>query len=339
MKVLVIKTSSLGDVLHTLPALSDALRALPGARFDWVVEESFAEIPAWHPAVDTVIPVALRRWRGAPFNALRSDEWSRFRQRLRAEKYDKIVDAQGLLKSAVLTRLARGERHGLDFSSARESWAALAYQQCYPIPKGQHAIVRVRQLFAAALNYSMPDTAPEYGINREQFSQYSADRDYLVFLHGSTWASKRWPLEYWIELAELADRADLAVYLPWGNVSEKNNAQTICAASPNAKLLPKAGLQEMATVLASARAVVGVDSGLAHLAAALGVPAVTLYGATNPDLTGTRGARQAQLRAEFVCAPCLSRHCTYREPSIVKPACYASIRPKQVWQTVESQIA
>jgi heptosyltransferase-1 len=339
MKVLVIKTSSLGDVLHTLPALSDARDAIPDARFDWVVEESFAEIPAWHPALDTVIPVAFRRWRNAPVKALHTGEWSRFRRQLRAEKYDKIVDAQGLLKSALFTRLARGERHGLDFSSARESWAAVAYQQRHPIPKGQHAIVRVRQLFAAALNYSIPDSAPKYGINREQFSQCSADRDYLVFLHGSTWASKQWPLEYWIELADLAGRAGLAVYLPWGNAGEKNNAQAICAASPNAKLLPKAGLQEMAALLASARAVVGVDSGLAHLAAALGVPSVTVYGATNPDLTGTRGARQMQLRAEFLCAPCLSRRCTYRETSIVRPACYASIRPQQVWQAVESQVA
>ena len=104
MRILLIKTSSLGDVIHALPAVTDAARAIPGIRFDWVVEESFAEIPAWHPAVDRVIPVALRRWRKAPFSAWFGGEWHRFRQSLRAERYDAVIDAQGLLKSALLTR-------------------------------------------------------------------------------------------------------------------------------------------------------------------------------------------------------------------------------------------
>ena len=103
MRVLLVKTSSLGDVIHTLPALTDAQRAIPGIQFDWVVEEGFAEIPAWHPAVAQVIPVAIRRWRKHPLQTLRSGEWRRFKARLRETHYDLVIDAQGLLKSAWLT--------------------------------------------------------------------------------------------------------------------------------------------------------------------------------------------------------------------------------------------
>ena len=124
MRVLVIKTSSLGDVIHALPALTDAARAIPGIRFDWVVEEGFAEIPTWHPAVDKVIPVAIRRWRKNLWQTFKSGEWRRFKQRIQSTKYDLVIDAQGLLKSAWLTRYVRAPVAGFDKNSAREPIAA-----------------------------------------------------------------------------------------------------------------------------------------------------------------------------------------------------------------------
>ena len=334
MKILIVKTSSLGDVLHTLPALTDAVQALPGAHFDWVEEEAYAEIPAWHPAVDQVIPVALRRWRKRPMQALLSGEWSHFQRSLRAQRYDKIIDAQGLIKSALLTRLAHGRRYGLDGASAREPWAEFAYQQRYAIAKQQHAIERVRQLFAAVLDYPVPQGRPDYGIARQQFAPDTAVENTIVFLHGTTWPSKRWPQAYWIRLARLTNAAGFRVSLPWGNAAERADAQMIADACADAEVLPQLTLTGLAGVLASACAVVGVDTGLAHLAAALSVPTLTLYGATHPDLTGTCGQAQAHLSAEFVCSPCLSRHCTYRGLSDVKPACYQGIDPEQVWNTV-----
>src|SRR5690606_34187458 len=133
MRVLVIKTSSLGDVIHTLPALTDAARALPGARFDWVAEENFAEIPAWHPAVDTVIPVALRRWRRAPLKAWRSGEWRAMKQAIAASPADVVIDAQELIKSALLTRYASAPVHGLDRASVREPFAARFYDSPHTV--------------------------------------------------------------------------------------------------------------------------------------------------------------------------------------------------------------
>ena len=139
MRVLLVKTSSLGDVIHALPALTDAARAIPGITFDWVVEEGFAEIPTWHPSVGNVIPVAIRRWRKNLWETIKSGEWRRFKQRLRAEKYDLVIDAQGLLKSALLTRYVKAPVAGFDRDSAREPLASRFYQRRLAVARGQHA--------------------------------------------------------------------------------------------------------------------------------------------------------------------------------------------------------
>ena len=233
MKVLLVKTSSLGDVVHTLPALTDAQRALPGIQFDWVVEEGFAEIPAWHPAVAQVIPVAIRRWRKHPINTLRSGEWRRFKARLRESRYDLVIDAQGLLKSAWLTRYVKAPVAGLDHDSAREPLATRFYDRCYAVPREQHALERVRQLFAQALGYPLPQDVADYGLNREQMAAPS-DQPYLLFLHGTTWPSKHWPETYWRELAERMSAFGWAIRLPWGNAEEKARAERIVSGVANA---------------------------------------------------------------------------------------------------------
>ena len=188
-----VKTSSLGDVVHTLAAVTDAVRKLPGIRFDWVVEEALVEIPNLHPAVDHVIPVAIRCWRKAPLQALRSGALRQFRESLQAHRYDVIIDAQGLLKSALVARMVRGPIYGLDWTSAREPLASLAYAHKLRVPKGVHAVLRLRRLFSQALGYAQPDGAADFGIDRTRLPMFNATDPYLVFLHGTTWASKHWP--------------------------------------------------------------------------------------------------------------------------------------------------
>ena len=332
MRVLLVKTSSLGDVLHTLPALSDAARQLPGISFDWVVEEAFVEVPAWHAAVDTVIPVALRRWKHSPLRVLRAGEPQAALRQLRRQPYDLVLDAQGLLKSAVITRLARGPRAGLDRNSAREPIAARAYQRRYTIPRPQHAVERVRQLFAAALDYEPPATAPDYGI-RQHFAGQGRGR-YLVFLHGTTWPTKHWPEAYWGELAGLAAAQGLQVKLPWGGERERQRAERIAALHETVEVLPRMSLGELAMLIAGASGAVGVDTGLVHLAAALATPCITLYGSTDPGLIGTLGESQLHLQAQFECAPCLSKKCTFSGASSVYPACYETLEPGKVWSTL-----
>jgi len=229
MNILLIKTSSLGDVIHTLPALTDAYQNFPELRCDWVVEENFSEIPSWHPAVNRVIPVAWRRWRKNIWQVGKDKVWQQFIQNLRVNNYDLVIDAQGLLKSAILTYLAPGLRCGLDYQSAREPLAALAYQQRHYIPKGQHAVTRVRQLFAKILGYSLPTTMPDYGIAKYFLSQRIEPLPRVILLHGTTWMTKHWPDLYWQGLAQQIVTRGYQVRLPWGNAQEYARAQQIAA--------------------------------------------------------------------------------------------------------------
>jgi heptosyltransferase-1 len=334
--VLIIKTSSLGDVLHTLPAVTDAALNKPGIRFDWVVEEAFAEVPAWHAAVADVIPVALRRWKHRPFHVLYAGEPQAAVRRLRSRDYDHIIDAQGLIKSALIARFARGPRSGLDRDSAREPVAARAYDNTFAIARDQHAVLRVRQLFAAALDYPVPDVSPDYGI-KQHFPQRTRE-PYLVFLHGTTWPTKHWPDDYWCKLASMAAAAGLPVKIPWGNAIEQQRAQQIAAMADAIEVLPRMQLGELAAVIAAAGAVVGVDTGLVHLAAALGTPCITLYGSTDPGLIGTQGESQLHLQAQFPCAPCQQRKCTYPDEAAVFPACYSTLDPERVWSELQKNI-
>lgn len=335
VRVLIVKTSSLGDVIHTLPAVTDAAHAHPGMEIDWVVEEALAEIPTWHPAVGRVIPVAMRRWRGMLRQGLKNGEIRAFLRDLRVKRYDKIIDAQGLLKSALITRLARGVRYGFDRDSAREALASYAYQHRYLIAKKQHAIERLRQLFAQALDYSLPRTAPDYGIQTPDLLDEHANYGYVVFLHGTTWATKLWPEDHWMALAQLVNAAGLAVYLPWGTAQELGRAQRIAAVASDATVLPRQTLHQVASILAGAKGLVGVDTGLAHLGAALAVPAVTIYGATSPGLTGTVGKHQQHAVAKFTCSPCGSKICTFPGNVAVTPACYQSLSPQHVWSLLQ----
>ena len=297
MRVLLIKTSSLGDVIHTLPALTDAARAIPGIQFDWVVEEGFAEIPAWHPAVAQVIPVALRRWRKNLLQTWRSGEWAAFKQRVRAGRYDLVIDAQGLLKSALLTRYVCAPIAGLDRRSAREPLASRCYERTYTVAWGQHAVERVRQLFAQALGYALPESVGDYGLNRAAMAGDVSAEPYVLFLHGTTWASKHWPESDWRALAEHLDCRGLAVRLPWGSEVEKARAERIVAGLKHARVAPKLNLRGVAALIAGARACVAVDTGLGHLAAALDVPSISLYGPTLPAKVGAYGRGQIHLCA------------------------------------------
>jgi heptosyltransferase-1 len=334
MKVLLVKTSSLGDVIHTLPALTDAAKVIPELSFDWVVEEPFAEIPSWHPRVKKIIPMAWRRWRKNLFSKQSFDEGRALWRALREDRYDLVLDAQGLVKSALVTLVAKGQRSGLDWGSAREPLASLAYQKKCTVNFYQHAIVRMRSIFSHLFNYDLPQTVPEYGLARQQFLDPALENNYLVFLHGTTWDTKLWPEAYWVALAKLAAKEGLTVKVLWGSALEEARAKRLAEQADNLVVLPRQDLKGSAKVLANARAVVAVDTGLAHLAAALEVPTVSLYGPTNPDYTGALGKTQLCLPANFPCSPCLKRDCTYLGKAEVSPACFSALAPTKVWEAL-----
>jgi heptosyltransferase-1 len=285
--ILLVKTSSLGDVIHNLPVVADICAHVPDARIDWVVEEEFADVPALHPRVERVIPVATRRWRRTLMSPATWREFADVRRRLREYPYDVVLDTQGLLKSAVLAGLARGPVHGQDRESARERFAAGLYVHAYRVARDRHAVVRNRDLAAQVFQYPLPPTPPDYGIKPAADSlPAELPAAYVVCLHGSSRDSKLWPEPYWKHLVAQLARSGIATVLVWGNEREHDRAQRIAAGAERARVLPRLTLREISAVLGCARAVVGVDSGLTHFAVALARPTAAIYTDTSPILTG-----------------------------------------------------
>ena len=290
LKVLLIKTSSLGDVVHNLPVVSDIRNRFPDARIDWAVEEAYSPLVALHPAVAGVIPVAIRRWRTRPLGASTWAEIGGLRRMFRKEQYDAVIDTQGLIKSALLARVARGRRYGFDASSAREGLAARLYDVTHHVARNLHAVTRNRLLAASALGYRA-DAPAAYGI---RIADTGSSSRYAVFLHATSRTDKLWPVERWIGLGRELEARGMQCVLPWGSNMERRRSEAIAKALGSARVPALAPIAEVAGLLAGAAAVVGVDTGLTHLAAALGVPVIALFCGTDPALTGVFGVARAR---------------------------------------------
>jgi heptosyltransferase-1 len=286
--ILFIKTSSLGDVIHHMPAITEARRHLPDAHFAWVVEEAFAPLVRLHPAVDETVPVASRRWRGALLRGATWREGRAFARALRARAYDEIIDTQGLLRSAIISRLARGRRQGYDAASIREPLASRFYDVRHQVSRDLHAIARNRMLTGRVLGY-VPEGNVDFGLDRTKIAG-TADTRYAIMLHATAQAEKQWPEERWIMLGRGLAARGLQMIVPWGTEIERERSVRIAADIPGARVPDRRPLDEVATLIAGAQFVVGVDTGLLHLAAALRVPLVGIFVGSEPGLTGPMGA-------------------------------------------------
>tara|TARA_A100001011_G_scaffold203875_1_gene212163 strand:- start:431 stop:1360 length:930 start_codon:yes stop_codon:yes gene_type:complete len=281
MKVLLIKTSSLGDVVHALPAVSDAVAR--GFEIDWMIEEGFSEIASMHPGVSSVIPVAWRRWSQSLVSS--AHEIRAFKRKLRETKYDLCVDSQGLIKSGVLSLMSKSSiKAGYDYGSARESIVSFLYDKRVTVPRELHAIDRQRQLMSSVLDYSLVEEA-DSGIGIRGLAKRQA-----FLLHGTTWESKHWSTERWINLASLLGSEGFEVLITWGNPRERQEAEAIASKTASV-VLARMSLKQLAFKLSESMVTVGVDTGLTHLSAAIGTSTIGLYGPTRIDLTGCRGPR------------------------------------------------
>ncbi|MEM9101902.1 MAG: lipopolysaccharide heptosyltransferase I [Pseudomonadota bacterium] len=336
MHIQIIKLTSMGDLIHALPALTDARNHYPDIRFDWVIDESFYEVATWHPSVQRVIKSAHRRWKRSWSKFFRSGEARQFYDDLNQQPVDFVLDAQSNLKSALITRLCRQERRGLDRHSIRESLAHFAYQKHFFVDKNQHAIQRQRELFAKALGYSLPETPPDYGINLPPMEQPSKlpTQPYLFFVHNASWTTKLWPNEFWQALIQQAHQRGFEIVLPSGNQEEFERAQLLADSNPTTHVLPRLSLTETAHWIRHAKGAICADTGLCHLAAALSVPSVSLYGPTDTALIGATGKFQVHMTDNrFSCRPCYRRQCHHQAPPSEEAACMRSITPDSVWQT------
>jgi heptosyltransferase-1 len=335
MRVLIVRLSSMGDLVQTLPALTDASKAIPGIKFDWAVDDAFVQVPSWHRNVENVFSTSFRSWgknlpRATP-------EIGSFLAKLQSHTYDTIVDVQGEWKSGAVARLAKGSRKGYDAQSVHEWGAHLLYQQRFRVAKGQHSIQRMRRLLSQALDYTFDEEEVDYGIDPLKVTEYSfePDRAYAVLIHSTSWESKNWPEGHWTDLRRLITESNYHVVLPWGTEAERERAMRIADSDPEATVLPKLSIAEKASIISRASFTVGLDTGLSHIAAAFNIPSLTIYGATDPLLVGATGKHQMHLASSFECVKCHSVSCTYTQPSILKPACLVQFTPELVWEEVK----
>jgi heptosyltransferase-1 len=285
--ILVVRPSSLGDIVHALTIVADIRTNRPELAIDWVAESGFVALLDLHPGLRRVIPVAMRRWRHRPFAASTWREVAAFRHALQRDAYAAVLDLQEQIKGAVIARMARGVRHGPDRASIREPMATLLHDVHHAINPDQHFIVRCRELAAASLGYRV-DGPPRFGLVAPGPPATIPDRPFVVFFHGTSRADKLWPDAHWRRLTEAFGTAGFPVVLPWGSDDERARSERYAAGVANAQVPapPRLSLSELASLLARAELAVGVDTGLVHLAAALGTPTVSIFVATDPRRCG-----------------------------------------------------
>lgn len=340
MRILFVKLSSMGDVIHALPALSDVLLTHPDCVIDWVIDQQFAQIASMHPAVGRIIITNHRIWRKKWWKLGTYRDIARLFKTIRQRQYTWVIDGQGNFKSALIACCAHGRRAGFDQFSVREPIAHWAYQEKIAVSKAQHAILRQRQLFSAILRYKLPTDIAVFQIQTEKFVQppVSLPQQYWIFIPNASWETKLWPQMHWQKLIALLAPVGVTILLPWGNEAERARALRLAAKAPHVQLLPRCSLLELGFVIEHADAIVSVDTGLSHLAAALGRPVITLYGATDARLIGTCGDKQQQMIVPRFCAPCQRKHCHSPDSSPNNPnevitgfpPCMAAISPERV---------
>ena len=340
MKVLLIKLSSMGDVIHALPALTDAANHTPGLQVDWLVEEGFSEIPAWHPAVNRIIPISLRRWRNNLWKAFSSGEVNRVFSLLRKENYDLVIDAQGLLKSSLIGLLTKGKvKVGFTAASCREFQASFFYNKKIGVANEQHAINKMRQLFSNTFGYKLQNEQLDFGIDWSGFEPFTNERPYCLFFHGTTWETKHWSESYWLQLAKIVEAAGFDIQVTWANHEQKARVHAMAEQVRGVKILPHLTLTEAASVIQGATGVVAVDTGFGHLSSAMGKPTVSLYGPTDPLKVGAIGDNQIHLQSKLHCAPCQQKACQQPKHNLNYSPCFQELTPNKVWHALEKIIA
>lgn len=334
-RILIIKLSSMGDVLHAVPVLSDIKQALgEDTQIDWITEPNYACLLKDHPHIHQLHTLPLRKYKSF-FKGIRSQEAKQLKQLLKKHPYDAILDLQGLLKSAWVSKWTKGKTYGYDNKSIREPLASWLYQNKVTVSKDLHAITRMRELAAKALGYMIPTNEPDYALNTHSSVN---SRQQLILFPFTTWESKHWPKEHWQKLIALA-APNYKIFIAWGSTEELAQAKQLYQPHTNCQPTPDLNIEGMKDFLQHCDAFIGVDTGFAHLATAMAIPGIMLMGPTDKNKSGPLGKHQIALDVSLPCRPCHKRTCVLpMEPNTLRPACLAAIQPEFVFNTLKKII-
>ena len=330
-KVLIIKLSSMGDIIHTFPAIQDLISNIPNAEISWLVDKQFVDIPSLHPHVHNVISVPLREYKKKPISFFLSPEFKRLRTLAKQQKFDYIIDVQGLLKSALSSLFFRGHRYGYCQNAAKEKRASFLYNTKIFIDKDTHAIDKTRCLISQVFNYRINLDHIDYGLP----ITHKHD-DYFLFLPGTSRPNKMWPQQNWQELQKLITDEEHKILIPWSTQIEYEQAHFIANNSKFVTILPKLTLKDLSVTVAKAKGVFGVDTGLTHMAAAYQRPIISLYNQRTAKLAYVKTNKHILCVSPIDCNGCPKETChVKKEP---KPSCMSKIDPKKVWHSMKELV-
>jgi len=284
-RILIVKSSSMGDVVHALPVAYDIKKAFPDARLDWVVEESFQGIPHLSPFIDGIVVTAFRRWRKGLLDKEVLREIGAVRHQLREAHYDAVIDLQGLIRSALVTSWANAHSFGYSKETIREPLASFFYSEKLSVPEALKPVRRYRVMAARSLGYAIDETSPHYGlVAGEPPEGLALPADFVALAPNTSRVEKLWAENRWVELGKRFQSEGISSALFWGNAEEKTRVERLAEKIGGAVVLPRMKLTDCAAVIRKSRAMIGVDTGLAHLGAALAVPSVGIIVGTSASL-------------------------------------------------------
>lgn len=287
-RILIIRLTSLGDIIHTYPMVYDIKHNVPNTKIDWLVDENFADIVKFNPLINRVISIPLRKWKQDKF--LFVFNLLKWLKNLKYIKYDYIIDSQGLIKSAMLSKYFIGVRYGFDKKSAREKLAPLFYDRTFKIEKNQLAINKNRELASKIFEYNISNKV-NFGIKQSFPRLEKYNYRYIIFFHGCSNDKKKYPIEKFIELANyLIHNNDISIILPYGNLKEKEHSIAIHNKVINKDkiIIPQKifSFSELYSLIYNAEFIFGVDTGLTHLANALNKHLIAIFTHTSHKRTG-----------------------------------------------------
>ena len=287
----------MGDLMHALPALTEANSHVEDISFDWVVDTNFASVPSWHPLVNKIIMTDHRNWKKHLFSKNSRKSLREVINQINESDYDVVVDMQNNLKSAFISYLCKHEVVGMDSKSAREYPAHLAYSKKINVDKKMHAIERQKKLLGDALGYDYKRKHIDYGASFKNFVEpnIKLPNKYIVLVQNASWVTKQWSIENWQQLIQYLEEKSINMLLPSGNLEELERAKQICSVSEKAQAVDLMSLDEIAYIVKNANFCICSDTGLAHLSALTETPSITLYGPTKTSLIGTTGINQSHL--------------------------------------------
>lgn len=338
-KILLVKITSMGDLIQMLPALTDAHMAYPGIQIDWLCEDTFSDIPALHPVIRKIITLPYRRWKKNIRKAFTSGDIFQFLKTLRAEQYDMVIDAQSNIKSALFSLLAKGKLYGLDKTSVREYGAHFFYRNTITIDRNQNHTHRMRQMLAEILKYPLPQTPANYGIGDENLEKVDIElpQKFIFFTVIASMQYKLWPEKHWSEVINFVLDNGYEIVMPWWSEKEKERVTRLKNNHAGVHLLPPLNLRQKAFVLSKSCGAISLDTGLSHMAAALNKPNICLYGPNASQFCGTIGVMQQHMTAQSPdCVPCNKSRCQFIEQQRLEYApCMVNIEPLQLIDAVD----